>query len=155
MAALQGNRFSLRKFHDQLLTLGYSEEYEKEYIKKDGSIVSVAIRGWSIKNKDDKTTGMWGIVRDITERKRAEKKLREYTENLETLIEERTLDLKASEERYRGLYESSIDGIASLDIDGNIEECNQAYANMLGYTKEELYNLSYQDLTPDRWYGRC
>ncbi|WP_287587719.1 PAS domain S-box protein, partial [Candidatus Borrarchaeum sp.] len=140
-----------KKYHTQILTLGYSEEFEKEYIRKDGSIVSIATRGWSI-NKEGKTIGMWGIIRDITERKQAEKKIKEYTENLEQIVEERTSDLKASEERYRGLYESSIDGIASLDMDGNIIECNQAYANMLGYTKDVLYNLTYQDLTPERWY---
>ncbi|MCK5616840.1 PAS domain S-box protein, partial [Candidatus Pacearchaeota archaeon] len=60
--------------------------------------------------------------------------------------------LRESEERYRGLYESSIDGIASSDMEGNFVGCNQAYADMLGYTQEELFNLSYKDITPSKWY---
>ncbi len=61
-------------------------------------------------------------------------------------------ELRESEERYRGLHESSKDGIASADIDGNFSECNQAFADMLGYTKEEMYNLSFRDITPSKWY---
>jgi PAS domain S-box-containing protein len=61
------------------------------------------------------------------------------------------LDLAESEERYRGLYESSIDGILSMDLEGKIVECNQAFADMLGYAKEEVYNLTYRELTPSKW----
>ena len=59
--------------------------------------------------------------------------------------------LRDSEKRYRGLYESSKDGIASCDLDGKFLECNLAYAEMLGYTKEELYNLGFRDIAPRKW----
>ncbi|MFX1520780.1 MAG: PAS domain S-box protein [Promethearchaeota archaeon] len=134
------------KIHaEEVITRGYSYEYEKENIKQDGTNIPVAIRVWLIRDKEGNPTGTWAIVRDITERKLAETKIKIYTENLEKLVEERTLELRESEERYRGLYESSIDGIASADMEGNIVECNQAYADMLGYTKEEIYNMSIWD----------
>jgi len=88
---------------------------------------------------------------DITKRKHAEEEMRKYTENLEKLVEERTSELKESEVRYRGLYESSIDGIAFTDIEQKIVDCNQAFADMLGYTKEELYQLTLWDITPSKW----
>jgi PAS domain S-box-containing protein len=59
--------------------------------------------------------------------------------------------LKESEERYRSLYESSKDGIAGGDMEGSILECNQAYADMLGYTREEIMKLTYKQLTPKKW----
>ncbi|MCJ7831294.1 MAG: PAS domain S-box protein [Dehalococcoidia bacterium] len=74
-------------------------------------------------------------VEDITERKQAEEALRE------------------SEGRFRTLYESSLDGIAAADLDGYITECNQAYAEMLGYTREELRGIRFQDITPSKWHA--
>jgi PAS domain S-box-containing protein len=106
-------------------------------------------------------------IHDVTERKRADEelsigewmsssewmtKLTDYTENLERLVEERTLELRESEERYRGLYESSKDGIISVDMDGKLMVCNQAFAEMLDYTKEELYQLTYWDLILENWH---
>ncbi|MBT4290657.1 MAG: PAS domain S-box protein [Deltaproteobacteria bacterium] len=47
--------------------------------------------------------------------------------------------LKESEEKYRKLFEDSIDGNALADPEtGIILECNQALANLVGRTKEEL-----------------
>ena len=142
-----------KSFTEQLLLRGYSEEFEEDSRKKDGTIVPVSVRAWLIKDKDGRHTGAWAIVRDITERKQLERQLKEYTENLEAIVEERILELRMSEERYRGLHESSIDGIISVDMEGNIMKCNQAFVDMLGYTKEELYNLIYRELTPSKWRG--
>ncbi|KXB06616.1 hypothetical protein AKJ51_03390 [candidate division MSBL1 archaeon SCGC-AAA382A20] len=69
------------KWHDfeeeivenQVIKRGYSDEYEKEYIHKDGTVFPVSLKVWLIED-DDKPMGMWGIVRDITERKEAEEK---------------------------------------------------------------------------------
>jgi diguanylate cyclase (GGDEF)-like protein/PAS domain S-box-containing protein len=57
------------------------------------------------------------------------------------------------EEKYHTLYESIQDGIAFINKQGNIIECNQAYMDMLGYSKEELAQLTYQQLTPVKWHG--
>jgi PAS domain S-box-containing protein len=74
------------------------------------------------------------VARDITERKQAENALRE------------------SEERYRGLFESSLDGIVTTDIAGNIMKVNLAFQRMLGYSEEEIQHINYQRLTPARWH---
>ena len=59
--------------------------------------------------------------------------------------------LFTSETKYRRLYETNRDGIVQTDRTGHIIECNKAYANMLGYSKEELLDLTYQQLTPQKW----
>jgi len=56
-----------------------------------------------------------------------------------------------SEERYCMYYDLSRDGIATANLNGTIMECNQAYADMLGYSHEELKKIKYQDITPSRW----
>lgn len=55
---------------------GYSDEYEKEYIRKDGTVFPISIRVWVIRDEDGKPKGMWGIIRDITEYKRTEEEIR-------------------------------------------------------------------------------
>ena len=62
---------------NQVLLRGYSEVYEKEYRRKNGTVFPVELRTVLYKNEHGKDEGMWAIVRDITERKRAEAQLLE------------------------------------------------------------------------------
>ncbi|MDD2923020.1 MAG: PAS domain S-box protein, partial [Anaerolineales bacterium] len=59
--------------------------------------------------------------------------------------------LKKSEEKYRLLHESMMDGFVSVDMNGEILEYNEIYRNMLGYAKDELAQLTYMDITPKKW----
>lgn len=58
-----------------------------------------------------------------------------------------------SEQKYRKLYETMMDAFVRTDMQGHIVEFNQAYVNMLGYAPEELYRLTYIDLTPPKWHA--
>lgn len=51
-------------------------------------------------------------------------------------------DVQASDDRYRMLVEQSPDGIAIYDRQGRFSEVNQRACEMLGYSREELLNLS-------------
>jgi len=66
-------------------------------LRKDGREVPIDDSGAPIKDKEGKTTGVVLIFRDITERKKTERKLEEYSKHLEELVEERTHQLKDSE----------------------------------------------------------
>ena len=74
------------------------------------------------------------VFDNITDRKKADQKLRE------------------SEEKFRMLFESSTDGITSVDMEGRIIDVNNAYLTMLGYSKEELLRLNFRDITPQKWH---
>lgn len=77
---------------------------------------------------------MSGIISDITERKQLEEALR------------------VSESRFRRLAESNIIGIILTDLDGNILEANQAFLEMLGYTKRDLITgIHWLELTPPEY----
>jgi PAS domain S-box-containing protein len=68
---------------DQIIPNGYSEVYEKEYRRKDGTISPVELRAVLSRDEEGRPKSMWAIVRDITERKKAETELEEYKESLE------------------------------------------------------------------------
>jgi len=55
--------------------------------------------------------------------------------------------LAESEERYRGIVNQSIGGIAEADATGRFITVNDRCCEMTGYTREELLNLRMQDLT--------
>jgi PAS domain S-box-containing protein len=74
----------------------------------------------------------WGTQRNITERKQAEEELRE------------------SEERFRRTFEQAAVGIAHVATDGHWLRVNRRLCDIVGYEKEELLGLTFQDLThPD------
>ncbi|MGB8212587.1 MAG: HD domain-containing phosphohydrolase [Anaerolineales bacterium] len=71
----------------QILPLGYSAIYEKEYTKKDGSAIPIELRTFLLHDAEGKPSGMWAIVRDITERKQAEQEIHRRLLDLQVLYE--------------------------------------------------------------------
>ena len=75
----------------------------------------------------DGTRGIIIVSRDITEEKHAEEKRQE------------------SEKKYQTLFEDSRDAIGITTYEGKFIDANQACADLLGYTKEELLKLNIID----------
>ncbi len=77
-----------------------------------------------------------GYLRDITERKRNENALLEIHAKL-----------ARSEERWRSVFENSAIGVALTDLNGRFIATNPVYQMMLGYTEQEIEQLSFLDIT--------
>ncbi|MHB8863292.1 MAG: PAS domain S-box protein, partial [Pirellulaceae bacterium] len=90
LSALTYSDLTPRKWHameaeivqHQVLLRGYSDIYEKEYLTKDGRVLPVELRALLLRDDAGKPCGMWGIVRDITERKCAESQVQHLNEVL-------------------------------------------------------------------------
>ncbi len=69
------------------------------------------------------------------------------------VIQERKIleqQLRQSEQRFRGAFTYSANGMAIVDVSGKILEVNQRLCEMLGYSKSELRHLTFRDFThPD------
>jgi len=66
-------------------------------------------------------------------------------------LNEQVLELWASEEKLRAMFELSPLGMARNAMDGRYMEVNNALREMVGYTLEELNGMSYWDLTPPEY----
>jgi PAS domain S-box-containing protein len=119
---------------------------ETEAITPKGKRI-VEYRGSPIK-LGKKTVGMLTILRDITERKEMEEKLRQYSEHLEELVHKRTEELSESEKRYSTLIEQARDVVVILQ-DGRIAFVNNKGKEITGYSKEELTGLPFEKLVSE------
>jgi PAS domain S-box-containing protein len=95
----------------------------EKFIRLDGTVIDVEVTAVPIIWEG--RPAMQVVFRDITERKRMEE------------------ELKASEERYRDLFENANDGIYILDRAGRIVSFNRKAEEITGYTVEEVRGQSY------------
>jgi PAS domain S-box-containing protein len=89
------------------------------------------------------------IFEDITERKKTEDKVEEYTKNLEGLVEERTRKLSSSALYARSLLEASLDPLVTISAQGKITDVNKATELATGYFREEMIGNDFSDYFTD------
>jgi PAS domain S-box-containing protein len=63
-----------------------------------------------------------------------------------------TLKAGSAVDPYQRLRETMIEAFAEVDMSGRIVDFNSLFADMLGYAPDELFSLTYQDITPARWH---
>ena len=95
-------------------TVDRLELFVKHPQAPEGKWISITARPFS--GERGTPAGAICIYRDATERKHSERALR------------------ASESRYRVLFEENLAGILCTTFDGDVLECNEAFARMLGYS---------------------
>src|SRR5208337_2610530 len=106
--------------------------YEISLIKKDGAEVPVLVRGAKIIYNQKPAIEF--VFDDITERKRADEKLRE------------------SEERYHSLFDLMLDGVYLSTHEGRFVDVNPAFVRMFGYSsKQEV--LSIMDIRKELYFS--
>jgi PAS domain S-box-containing protein len=101
------------------------------------------------------------LAEEISQRQRAQAALHEANTELERRVAARTADLqeevvrrrnteatlRASEERWRSMFEASAAGIAVIDQKNHFAAANEAFQKMVGYTAEELQSLGPLEIT--------
>ena len=96
--------------------------------------------------------GSVGVMRDISERKRAEQELARHREHLQEMVDERTQELKLANDRLR-LTQYSIDhatlAVFWLGPEGRFYNVNAGACQALGYTREELMAMTIHDIDPN------
>lgn len=124
-------------------------EYEAEKERKDGTRIPCILTATPFRGPGGELIGVVEDFKDITDLKRAEEKLKEYSERLEEMVEERTRQLRESEARMRSLLENSPDSITIVDRDGKVGFQNRGIP---GLTVEQAVGSSLYDLTEPEYH---
>ena len=103
---------------------------EVKFVSREGTVIPTEVV--SVRILYDGKDAILGLIRDISKRLEAERALRE------------------SEERFGNAFRYSPHGMAFVGLDGRWLRANKSLCDMLGYSEDELRNISFQIVThPD------
>jgi PAS domain S-box-containing protein len=90
------------------------------------------VRAAPVKDDNGNIVGAIEVASDITDHKKAEEELR------------------YSEKKFRSVFESPLIGMLFWNANGNINDVNDAFLKMVGYTRDEILSgvVGWRDLTP-------
>ncbi len=122
------------------------DHYETVRLAKDGRRLEISLSVSPIKDESGTIVGSSKIARDITERRRIERELREA---------ERRKDILATtlqaERRFRALMDCAADAMVVVDGSGRIVQVNARTETLLGYRRQELIGEPIELLIPERY----
>lgn len=110
---------------------------------------TVPLQVWGTPIYDAQGNVIYGMCafQDITERKVAEKVLKEYNDNLAEQVAERTADLAKVQEKFSKAFRLSPNAITLTRIrDGRHIEANESFCRMMGYSHEEIIGKTAVEL---------
>ena len=86
------------------------------------------------------------LDKKIIELEIANKKLEEYSKNLEEIVEKRTQELSDANSKLNAIITSCADGIVTFDLNSKIMDLNNAAINLFGQDKKEIISKNFFDL---------
>ncbi len=132
------DEYTRSQFRQLIDSEGDVKGLDSSWTRKDGSPIYVRESAKAIHGPDGKVLYYEGTVEDITERKQAE------------------TELRIAEEKYRLIFENSVEGIYQSTPQGGFITANPALAHMFGYDFPEELMAGASDLNtlfyvePDR-----
>ena len=124
---------SMPKFVQFLSKLYAGQRYtcEAQDIRKDGTLVDIEVKG--VPFTYNGSPHALAVIRDISDRKAVEQALAK------------------NEAYHRALFDQSSIGLALCRMDGQLEYINAAYCDILGRTPEDVRQLTYWEITPQKY----
>ena len=136
--------FEAQVVAEQILVKGDSGLYQKEYRRKDGTILPVELRTFLIRDAAGQPVSTWAIIRDITLRLQAKQSLRDSNRDLECRVAARAAEIVQSNARFYQLAEATFEGIA-ITAGGVLLDGNAQQGVIHGYALDEMIGRPVAD----------
>ena len=131
------NHGERKRFQDLMEKDGKVRNFETVWLKKDGTPIDVIESSNAVRDEHGHIVGYEGIVRDRTEKKKAEEALRE------------------SERYYRNLFEGAHDAIMVFDPEGEIVlDANDQCLRLYNLRRDEFVGVSLEKFSKNVAYGK-
>lgn len=123
--------------------LGMVNDFKLTCIRKNGSRFPLSVSVNPLKNETGEIIGFVGVCKDITTEEQAEQKRKKAEEQL-----------KASEARFRRVFQSDIVGFLFTNFSGQIYSANDRFLEIIGYTRADLETglINWVNITPPEYY---
>jgi PAS domain S-box-containing protein len=119
-------------------TQGYVRNHELQVRQANGDALWVCASIYPITLQGDAV--LLTTLYDISDRKQAEEELRrsqaelrQQAQQLERRVEQRAIELRQAEAKYRSMFENAVEGIFQITPDGEFISANAALAQIYGY----------------------
>ena len=132
----QSSTYARTEVLPDFMRTGICTDVPYTFVKKNGERISTLLSAIAERDGSGKVVRSLAVIIDITERKKAESRMRE------------------SERKYRNLFESATDGVFIIDLDGNVIDANPIAYQRLGYTREEMLSLQIGKITSPEFAAR-
>jgi PAS domain S-box-containing protein len=96
------------------------KDFETTICCRNGEYRIISWNSRNLQNDQGECIGSIALGKDVTERKKAEEKLKE------------------SEEKYKAIIEAAPDGMAAMDLKGIVTSCNSAFLDLTGFSKDDI-----------------
>ncbi len=116
----ESKKFAMTEAIPQMKKQGYVREFPFQFVKKNGEIMDILLSATVELDENGNYRRSLAVLEDVTERQRAEERLR------------------ASEERYRSLYTKTPVLLHSIDATGKLISVSDYWLDNLGYELNEV-----------------
>ena len=119
-------------FRETILSGSPPAMMDFDIIHKDGTVRTVELTVHPVVNEKNELVSLRGLVRDVTNRRKAEEALRK------------------SEQRYRTIFETAGTGMAIIEEDTTVSMVNQEFERLTGFEKNDILGRPWTEFVVSR-----
>jgi len=119
-------------FRETILSGSPPAMMDFDIIRKDGAVRTVELTVHPVVNEKNELVSFRGLVRDVTNRRKAEEAL------------------KKSEQRYRTIFETAGTGMAIIEEDTTVSMINQEFERLTGFDKNDILGRPWTEFVVSR-----
>ncbi len=131
-------REAVKQVLDDALKGKETANFEFPLFTKDGDQVMLFLNSSTRRNTAGEITGVLGVGQDITE-------LVGYRNDLELMVDQRTLKLKQASQYARSLIEASLDPLVTINAEGKITDVNEGSIEVTGVARKKLIGTDFSN----------